>query len=504
MTPPTRSSPGAQATGPLRPGDVLAERYRLVEEVGGIDDTTLWRAVDDVLARTVAVKARAAVGPVGRAAAQPFLDAAVRTGALAHPGLVRVYDAAHETRPGPVDGVAYVVSEWVDGEPLAQTLRDGPLDAVQATTLLRQAADAVTAAHATGTAHGRLHPGNVLLTPAGRLRVTDTAVAAAVHGREGSLEATPEAVQDDTRDLAAVLYCLLTGRWPAGSTPQPGSGVPDAPGARPCSPRQVRAGVPRALDLVVSRALTLGRHPGPPGPATPAALAEAAEAAATQARETQRRQQAGPRPPSRLRRTLPWLVAVGVVGAVGTAGWLLGLAVGDLPRRDGAVEAVVSTTSSAAPSPGASPAAAPVDLTSTPLRDYDPPPGDGQENPDKVRNAVDRDLSTAWSTSLYRTSAFGGLKPGVGLLVDLGSARSLHQVDVALTAAGAGIELRVGDSPDGPLSAYRVVARQGDTGRLSSLRPGDGDRGRYWLVWLTALPSDGGGFREGISELRFS
>lgn len=510
MTSPTSPASGvgsSPATGPAapalsRPGDVLAGRYRLVEQVASAGPAVLWRAVDEVLARAVAVKLLL----TGRNAAQPFLDAAVRAGALGHPGLVRVYDAGVEQPAGAAPGVAYVISEWVDGMSLAALLADGPLDPVDATDLLRQAADALSATHARGVLHGRLHPGNVLITGSGRLRVTDAAVGAAVHTPEVPADATADGVRADTRDLAALFYALLTGRWPGAATPQPASGLPAAPAdrrpsSRPYSPRQVRAGVPRGLDLVVGRGLDPARHPGLPVLSTPAALADAAE----QIRETQRRRASDPKPPSRLRRSVRWLVAGAVVAAIGTGGWLLGFAVGELPRRDGAVDNVVSTGSSP-PSPGAATARAPapVDLTRIPVRDFDPPPGDGQESSDKVRNAVDGDPSTAWATSRYTTSHFGGLKQGVGLLVDLGAVRALTKVEVALTAPGAGLELRVADTAGSTADAFRVVARTPDAGRVATLVPAAGERGRYWLVWLTALPSEGNGYREGISELRFS
>ena len=502
------SSPRPEAAAPelFRAADLLAGRYRLVEPVRDAGSTVLWRAVDEVLARPVAVKLLSTGGP----AAQPFLAAAVRAGALGHPGLVRVYDAGLETPTRAPGEVAYVISEWVDGASLPGVLSDGPLDAVDATDLLRQAADALTAAHARGVAHGRLHPGNVLVTSGGRLRVTDVAVAAAVHAPDVPADATSDAVQADTRDLAAMLYALLTGRWPGAATPQPAVGLPNAPAerqeaSRPYSPRQVRAGVPRALDLVVSRGLDPARHPGLAVLATPAALADAAEQAAEQSRETHRRRVTDPGPPSRLRRSAPWVVTGAVVAVIGTGGWLLGLAVGELPRRDGAVDNVVSTGSSP-PSPGTPRRApsVPIDLTRVPVRDFDPPPGDGQESSDKVRNAIDGDPSTAWATSRYTTSRFGGLKQGVGLLIDLGATRTLHKVEVALTAPGAGLELRVADTAGGTADGFRVVARAAKTGLVASLVPAVGERGRYWLVWLTALPRDGNGYREGISELRFS
>jgi len=481
---------------PLAEQDMLARRYRLLAPLAAGGPAVLWRAADEVLARDVAVKVLDA-----RAVRSPFLDAAVRAGALAHPGLAKTYDAAVEERDQA--GTAYVINEWVDGQALADVLREGPLDPVEAVGLLRQAADALTSAHHRGVPHGRVHPGNVLVTASGRLRLTDTCVAAAVHGAPVGA-ATPQAVRADTRDLAAVLYALLTASWPSGATPQPAGGLPTARerDAHAYSPRQVRAAVPRSLDLVVSRGLDPSRHPGTAVLATPAALALAAEQAAEQVREA-RVADAQPRPPSRLRRFAPWLAALAALLAVGTGGWLLGLAVGEVPRRANGVEPVLTTTAPSAPAGSPATAPPPIDLTRLSVRDFDPPPGDGQESPDKVHNAVDLDPSTAWVTDRYNTSHFGGLKTGVGLLVDLGASTAVTSVQVQLTATGAAVELRAADTPAATADGYRVVAQNADTGPVATLTPAAGERARYWLVWLTALPGQDSGYREGISELRF-
>jgi len=74
---------------PLAEQDVLARRYRLLAPLAAGGPAVLWRAADEVLARDVAVKVLDA-----RAVRSPFLDAAVRAGALAHPGLAK-------TRPAP-------------------------------------------------------------------------------------------------------------------------------------------------------------------------------------------------------------------------------------------------------------------------------------------------------------------------------------------------------------------------------------------------------------------
>lgn len=268
---------------PLAPGDVLAARYRLLQLLPGHDPTArTWHALDEVLARPVAVRTVPAAEPRSVA----FLAAAARAGALQTRLTTRVYDAAIETRQrGP--STAYVVSEWVAGPWLADAVADGPLPAGPAADLVAQAAESLTRVHEAGVVHGRLHPRNVVLEAGARLRLADTAVAAALLG--GVADAA-----DDVRALAAVLYALVTGCWPAGCTTQPAGGMAPAPTTArgTCAPRQVRAGVPRALDRVLVAALTgeaQDPHRGVPAPRTAPDLVAGLEWAAGQAGRPTRR-----------------------------------------------------------------------------------------------------------------------------------------------------------------------------------------------------------------------
>ncbi len=481
--------------GPLEVGDVLAERFALLELVASDGPASLWRAHDEVLARPVAVKVVPTPNKAAREGAQAFLDAAVRTGAVNHPGLARTYDAAVASRPGRGNDVAYVIGEWVDGEPLDSHLqRVGALAAVDAADVLRQVADALTAAHAAGLTHGRLHPRNVLVTPSGRVRVTDTHLAAALRGLPAG------AVADDTRDLGAVGYALLTRRWPVGPTSQPAGSLPEAPveGGHVLTARQLRAGVGRELDHVVTRALEPGRVPALGALRTPAELADAADAsvAAARAEEVAEEEAAEPKAPGRFRRALPWLASVAFVATVGVIGWTLGLAVGDLPGQPDSAP-IVSSSLPAKPGAVALPT---IKLDGLPIHDFDPDGKDHEENPDQVQNAVDGSANTAWVTQAYKTEDFSGIKPGVGLLLDLTKVTTLHTVQVAFTAAGADVQVRVADTAPTSLDQTRPVA--GARGqKLARMNPVSGTRARYVLIWITKLPKDGKTFRVGISEL---
>lgn len=505
---------GPSGAGPgipvLHPGDVLAGRYRLEDAVAdaleGTHGTALWRAVDEVLARPVAVKVLPAAGRAGAAAARPFLDAAGVASGLSHPGLARVYDAAvEERRVGRARAdVAYVVSEWVDGRALSELLADGPLEPAEAVRLAVQACEAVAAAHACGTPHARMHLGNARVTPAGRLVVTDTAVAAAV--ADGALPALDDAaVAADTRDLAAVTYALLTARWPSDATPQPAEGVPAAPGRdrRTYSPRQVRAAVPRELDAVVTRAL--GASGATTGPATPRGLATALEQALPpEPAEPLPSAVVDTGPPPVWRRWLPWVAAVAFVALFASGTYALGKAIGELPAQAGReLDALVQPTPSSAPGATAKPVRIPLDAAGVSVRDFDPQGSDGGENPAQVVNATDGDVTTAWLTSAYKTAALGGLKKGVGLLVDLGSESPLTRVDLGLTTGGSDVEVRVGSVAPQDAEDLQRVARKADTNGtgVTSLAVPPGTRARYVLVWFTRLPRDGETFREGVDEL---
>lgn len=178
MAPP----PGTRGAPDLAAGDLLAARYRLVEPRTGSTpgaQPRLWLAHDEVLARPVAAKVLVASGPGAAALTGPFLDAAAAAGAVDAPVLARVYDAAVEQRDDA--DVAYVIREWVDGTPLPEVLaRDGAYDPGTAVALATALLEGLAVPHAAGLAHGRVHPGNVLLDRAGALRLTDLGIAAAL------------------------------------------------------------------------------------------------------------------------------------------------------------------------------------------------------------------------------------------------------------------------------------------------------------------------------------
>jgi hypothetical protein len=428
-----------------------------------------------------------------------LLLAAGRAGRLSDSRVARVLDAAED------GGLTFVVVEWVDGDSLAATLRAlGPFDAARATSIVLDVARVVAMAHTQGLAHLRLHPQNVLLTRAGETKLTDLEVAAALAGVDDA--ADPR--RDDARGLGLLLYAALSARWPDGAA----YGLPAAPRqvGQPASIRQVRAGVPRELDAVVERCLSNDTAAGPRRGLeplrTPSAVVAALAGLPQAQPEATTFESDEPAVPGRARQVLRVAVPLLAIAAVVIIGWVSGLALGRVPGPGRGF----TSAGTASPSPGTTTAAA---LPIASLRDFDPE-GDGRENPDETALAHDGDASTAWETGLYaRRPNFGGLKQGVGLLVDLGQVRRVTGITVLFTKPGANLDMRAADTPAGAASGYTVVASARDAGAHPSagqpagsvvLTPSGGAfSARYWLLWLTRLPSDGSGYRVGVAEITF-
>jgi len=530
---------GGAEEPPVGPGTLLGGRYRLLREArpgwvgSGAAPSTLWRADDEVLARPAAVRVLDLRGPAADRAGA-FLAAAVRAGRATGGGLISVLDAAEEgpaaagavPADGPRGPVAYVVAEWVQGRALDALLREGPLTPAQAAGVGRAVALALVRAHDAGVHAGRLHPGQVLVGAGGAVRLGDAEVAGALRG----LRTQRDPVRVDTEGVARLLHATLTCRWPVDEGPAADwRGLPPTPlrDGKVLHPRQLRAGIPRAVDAVVVRALGLAPSSSEPPLRTPAALAAAlAGLAATAAPagppgvlpEPPDRQVAtadpddeGPSVASLRRRRITRRVrlasAAVFLALVGTAGWVSGQVVGNVPAPPQAAPRVPGKVSAGAP------ADEPIPLGDDTVFTFDPPPGDGTENEGQVPDAYDADPASSWTTERYVTAGLGNIKSGVGLLVDLRRPLAVSRVvltvppgeGLQLYAAAPGVAARptalAGLTPAGPAAQG---AATGDT----TLTPPAGTTARWWLVWITKLPTaaepgPGGAFQGSVTELAF-
>ncbi|WP_210586258.1 serine/threonine-protein kinase [Streptomyces sp. GESEQ-35] len=166
-------------------GRLLAGRYRVVAQLGRGGMGVVWRAVDEVLGREVAVKELRtytdADGPELadlRLRMQREARAAAR---VRHPGVVAVHDVSE------VDGRPLIVMELVDGPSLDAVLRErGPLDPREAAGIGAKVLDALAAAHRAGVLHRDVKPGNILLERSGRVVLTDFGIATMDDPGDGS------------------------------------------------------------------------------------------------------------------------------------------------------------------------------------------------------------------------------------------------------------------------------------------------------------------------------
>ncbi|ANZ37081.1 serine/threonine protein kinase [Lentzea guizhouensis] len=165
----------------LTTGQLLANRYRLTRRiaVGGMGE--VWEAADDRLDRRVAVKVLKAELSGDAEFLHRFRVEARMTASLNHPGIASVHDYGEtaSVTDGPED-TAYLVMELVEGEPLATIISRGRLTAEVTLDLLEQTGNALQAAHERGLVHRDVKPGNIMVTPSGKVKITDFGIAKAV------------------------------------------------------------------------------------------------------------------------------------------------------------------------------------------------------------------------------------------------------------------------------------------------------------------------------------
>jgi len=503
---------------------------------------TVWEATDPLLARQVAVKTLDPVLANDEAIRTRFRREAVAAAAVTHPNIVATYDTGED------DGVAYIVMELVQGATLRALLdAEGAMSAPQAAQVGRQVADALSVAHARGLVHRDIKPGNVLVQPDGRVKVTDFGIVkAAGTGDEltksGTVVGTarylaPEQVDgrdvDDRADvysLGLVLYEMLCGKAPFAADTDIATAVArlttPAPSVVACRPD-----LDPELARVVERALA--RDPGDRWPSAaalrdaltpycgdavtfdPALTALVVEVPTTVAAATRPgaaparpvtdstrpvrvppRSAGPPRPPSRAAAPTP-----GGASLARVVIWFLAFAVGAVGGYLG--YRAIEDGSSSRPH-AAAPAARAAPLPIETVRDYDPEgTGTKRENPQSVDAVKDGNEATVWSTEQYRQRDVGGLKAGVGLVLDLGTPKQLDSVQVDTREAGWDAQIYAGNSVPDSIQAWGPAVASGtDLGRQATLGLTTPARASQVLLWITNLPPTGPPYQLEVAEVR--
>ncbi|WP_370325877.1 protein kinase [Euzebya sp.] len=521
-------------SGPVT-SDLLANRYVLEEHIAVGGMAAVWRAHDEVLARTVAIKILHDDLSREEAIRERFRREAVAAAKLVHPGIVSLFDT------GVDGGRVYLVIEYVEGRTLADVLATEVLEPEEVARMASRIASALAHAHDRGIIHRDVKPANVLLSAAGAgggwangaVKVTDFGIAKAAQdstltapGRVMGTAAyvAPEQLRGHEIDARADLYSLglvmyeaMTGER-AFSGGDPISVAEARLGAGPLHPRQLRADVPKALDDVVA-ALTA---PEPADrPASAAAVVEllrpfAADRTVPPALPAAEEDDEG----TSLRSELRWLAPVGgllllaaALVAVGIVGGIIdddriSLSAEEVTPDLGAGGADADPIAEAGRDAGAGeggeePAPQVVPLRLGQITAFDPQGDGGGERDEFLPNLTDGAPNTAWATERYDTPQFGNLKDGVGFHVDLSGSRTLAEVVLEVPRGGFDVEIRVAGRVDPDPAAWVTATTIDDIAPGRSTYPlPENPTARYLLVWITGdLQPFETGFRAEIGEI---
>lgn len=246
-------------------GTVLKHRYEVLEKVGEGNLFTVYRCDDKIDNRPVAAKVLLPQYASNRLFAERMLVEAQAMTGVEHPGIVEVYDSGEE------GGNYYVITEYVRGVDLKERIRrSAPFSLSTAVDIGLAICDVLDFAHRRGFVHGDLRPGNILVTPEGRIKLADfwvsNAVASSQSLRTNAMmrsihymspevaEGKPASPAADVYSLGIILFELLTSTLPFDGDTPIAIALKHAREPVP-SLRTLNPGIPKNLEVAIAKAL---------------------------------------------------------------------------------------------------------------------------------------------------------------------------------------------------------------------------------------------------------
>jgi serine/threonine protein kinase len=478
-------------------GTLIGERFRLEEKVGSGGMSSVYRAYDPTLERSVAIKLMHRDISSDPAQLERFRREARAVAQLNHPHVVTVIDAGED------EGAPYIVFEYVEGETLKERIRRlGRLPIDEAIAYAIEIGRALECAHAHKLVHRDVKPQNVLIDRDGRAKVTDFGIARSMEAQgltaTGRVLGTTDYVspeqalghevteQSDIYSLGVVLYEMLTGE------------------------------APFKADTQVAVAMKHVREPMPDvqrrRPEISATLAAVVERAT--AKETQHRYATVDEMVHDLEEVLA-IEAARTGQATGEATTVLRTLSGDTadfapqrlrhPKRAlflslavlvlvGAVIGYFATRTEEGPGPAATPSApglSEVRLSQDAADDYDPE-GDGEESSSQVQFAIDGKPTTVWDTESYEGGFEASNKRGVGLYIDTGGRVAARQLDLVTSTPGFTAAVYASDSVPSRIDRWTKVSQDVRVKEKQAIEL-DTERQEFrnYLLWISELPEGG-------------
>ena len=489
---------------------ILAGRYRLDAQVGAGGMSTVYRAFDTVLERTVAIKSMLRQVAQDSDQLERFRREARAVAQLNHPHIVQVIDVGeHADSP-------FIVFEYVAGETLkARIRRLGRLPVTEALAYAIEIARALQAAHEKGIVHRDVKPQNVLIDEEGRAKVTDFGIARTLEEdgltADGRVLGTTDYVspeqalgkrvgpQSDLYSLGIVLYEMLIGDVPFKGENQVAVAMRHVREELP-DIQLMRPGVSVALAQLLDR-LT-AKDPAKRPADTAAAIADLEDVLAIESA----RSGVAPGEATEVLRSLPsatrnrvplrtrfgkpsagmiaLVVLIGVIAVIAAAVSALNVTEKGTGERRGVTAPAKNERE--------------VSVSQTAARAYDPF-GNGDlrdEHDEQAANIVDGSASTTWTTEKYTAKTLDP-KPGVGIYIDAKPSVKASKIEIQSETTGWSGEIYA--APNGavpttvPGNGWVKSATISNAGRTLKI-PLDGTAAkpfRYYLVWITKLPPGG-------------